>query len=64
MRKLLLWAVLPLMLAACAAKDGGNTTASGLSKANFETTVNGKKTDLYVLITAYTWSVSDITPEL
>ncbi len=49
MRKLLLWAVLPLMLAACAAKDGGNTTASGLSKANFETTVNGKKTDLYVL---------------
>lgn len=47
MRKLFLWALLPLFLSACNATS--DKTDSGLLKKDFQTTVNNKQTDLYVL---------------
>lgn len=46
MRKVFLWALLPLLLSACNTND---KTESGLSKKNLETVVNNKQTDLFVL---------------
>lgn len=42
-----MWALSALMLAGCTTSE--QPTESGLLKSNFQTEVNGKKTDLYVL---------------
>lgn len=47
MKKISVWALGALLLASCAANE--KTTDSGLLQSNFQTEVNGKKTDLYVL---------------
>ena len=47
MKRISMWARSALLLASCA--TGEKPTASGLLKSNFQTEVNGKKTDLFVL---------------
>ena len=49
MKKLCVWAVAALLMAACTPKAEKRTTDSGLLQSNFQTEVDGKKTDLYVL---------------
>lgn len=48
MKKLTIWAVAALLMAACTPSEK-KTTDSGLLQSNFQTEVNGKKTDLYIL---------------
>ena len=48
MKKLCVWAVAALLMAACTPK-AEKTTDSGLLQSNFQMEVNGKKTDLYTL---------------
>ena len=48
MKKVVMWALGALLVAACAGTKV-EVTESGLLKSNFQTEVNGKKTDLYVL---------------
>lgn len=48
MRKLCVWAVAALLMAACTPK-AEKTTDSGLLQSKFQTEVNGKQTDLYTL---------------
>ncbi|HJD75734.1 MAG TPA: galactose-1-epimerase, partial [Bacteroides reticulotermitis] len=48
MKKLALGAVAALLMAACTS-NVEQPTESGLLKTNFQTEVNGKKTDLYIL---------------
>lgn len=48
MKKLCIWAVAALLMAACTPK-AEKTTDSGLLQSNFQTEVNGKKTDLFTL---------------
>ena len=48
MRKLCVWAVAALLMAACTPK-AEKATDSGLLQSNFRTEVDGKKTDLYIL---------------
>ena len=48
MKKLCVWAVAALLMAACTPK-AGKATDSGLLQSNFRTEVDGKKTDLYIL---------------
>ena len=48
MKKLCVWAVAALLMAACTPK-AEKATASGLLQSNFRTEVDGKKTDLYIL---------------
>ena len=47
MKRFSMWALSALLLASCA--TGEKSTASGLLKSNFQTEVDGKKTDLFVL---------------
>lgn len=47
MKRFSMWALSALLLASCA--TGKKPTASGLLKSNFQTEVDGKKTDLFVL---------------
>lgn len=47
MKRISMWALSALLLASCA--TGEKKTDSGLLKSNFQTEVNGKKTDLFVL---------------
>lgn len=47
MKRFSIWALSALLLASCA--TGEKPTASGLLKSNFQTEVDGKKTDLFVL---------------
>ena len=47
MERFSMWALSALLLASCA--TGEKPTASGLLKSNFQTEVDGKKTDLFVL---------------
>lgn len=48
MKKVVMWALGALLVTACAGTKV-EVTESGLLKSNFQTEVNGKKTDLYVL---------------
>ena len=48
MKKLCVWAVAALLMAACTSK-AEKATDSGLLQSNFRTEVDGKKTDLYIL---------------
>ena len=48
MKKLCVWAVAALLMAACTPK-AEKTTDSGLLQSNFQMEVDGKKTDLYTL---------------
>ena len=48
MKKLCVWAVAALLMAACTPKVE-KATDSGLLQSNFRTEVDGKKTDLYIL---------------
>lgn len=48
MKKLCVWAVAALLMAACAPK-AEKATDSGLLQSNFQTEVDGKKTDLFTL---------------
>ena len=48
MKKLCIWAVAALLMAACTPK-AEKATDSGLLQSNFRTEVDGKKTDLYIL---------------
>ena len=48
MKKLCVWAVAALLMAACTPK-AEKTTDSGLLQSNFQIEVDGKKTDLYTL---------------
>lgn len=48
MKKLCVWAVAALLMAACTPK-AEKATDSGLLQSNFRTKVDGKKTDLYIL---------------
>lgn len=48
MKKLSVWAVAALLMAACTPK-AEKATDSGLLQSNFRTEVDGKKTDLYIL---------------
>lgn len=48
MKKLSVWAVAALLMAACTPK-AEKTTDSGLLQSNFQMEVDGKKTDLYTL---------------
>ena len=48
MKKLCVWAVAALLMAACTPK-AEKATDSGLLQSNFRTDVDGKKTDLYIL---------------
>ena len=48
MKKLCVWAVAALLVAACTPK-AEKATDSGLLQSNFRTEVDGKKTDLYIL---------------
>ena len=48
MKKLCVWAVAALLMAACTPK-AEKATDSGLLQSNFRTEVEGKKTDLYIL---------------
>ena len=48
MKKLCVWAVAALLMAACRPK-AEKATDSGLLQSNFRTEVDGKKTDLYIL---------------
>ena len=48
MKKLCVWAVAALLMAACTPK-AEKATDSGLLQSNFRTEVDGKKTDLYIL---------------
>ena len=48
MKKLCVWAVAALLMAACTPK-AEKATDSGLLQSNFRTEVGGKKTDLYIL---------------
>lgn len=48
MKKLFILAATALLMMACATKTA-DTTESGLVRSNFQTEVNGKKTDLYTL---------------
>ena len=48
MKKLCVWAVAALLMAACTQK-AEKATDSGLLQSNFRTEVDGKKTDLYIL---------------
>ena len=45
MKKLCVWAVAALLMAACTPKAEEKTTDSGLLQSNFQTEVDGKKTD-------------------
>ena len=47
MKRFSMWALSALLLSSCA--TGEKPTASGLLKSNFQTEVDGKKTDLFVL---------------
>ncbi|WP_455584835.1 aldose epimerase family protein [Bacteroides sp.] len=47
MKRFSMWALSVLLLASCATDE--KPTESGLLKSNFQTEVNGKKTDLFVL---------------
>lgn len=47
MKRFSMWALSALLLASCT--TGEKPTASGLLKSNFQTEVDGKKTDLFVL---------------
>ena len=47
MKRFSMWALSALLLASCA--TGEKPTAAGLLKSNFQTEVDGKKTDLFVL---------------
>ena len=47
MKKISVWTLCALLLAGCATNE--KTTGSGLLQSNFQTEVDGKKTDLYVL---------------
>ena len=49
MKKVCVWAVAALLMAACAPKAGETATDSGLLKSKFQKEVDGKQTDLYVL---------------
>lgn len=49
MKKLSTWAVAALLVASCTPDAGEKATDSGLLKSKFQTEVDGKKTDLYVL---------------
>lgn len=49
MKKICVWAAAALMIAACTQGTKEQATESGLLKSNFQTTVDGKKTDLFVL---------------
>ena len=48
MKKLCVWAVAALLMAACTPK-AEKATDSGILQSNFRTEVDGKKTDLYIL---------------
>ena len=48
MKKLCVWEVAALLMAACTPK-AEKATDSGLLQSNFRTEVDGKKTDLYIL---------------
>ena len=48
MKKVVMWALTALLVTACAGTKV-EVTESGLLKSNFQTEVNGKKTDLYIL---------------
>lgn len=48
MKKVVMWALGALLVTACAGTKE-EVTESGLLKSNFQTEVNGRKTDLYVL---------------
>ena len=48
MKKLCVWAVAAILMAACTPK-AEKATDSGLLQSNFRTEVDGKKTDLYIL---------------
>ena len=48
MKKICVWAVAALLMAACTPK-AEKATDSGLLQSNFRTEVDGKKTDLYIL---------------
>ena len=48
MKKLCVWAIAALLMAACTPK-AEKATDSGLLQSNFRTEVDGKKTDLYIL---------------
>ena len=52
MKKLCVWAVAALLMAACTPK-AEKATDSGLLQSKFQTEVDGKKTDLFTLRT--TW---------
>ena len=54
MKKLCVWAVAALLMAACTPK-AEKTTDSGLLQSNFQMEVDGKKTDLYTLRKRTTW---------
>lgn len=54
MKKLSVWAVAALLMAACTPK-AEKTTDSGLLQSNFQMEVDGKKTDLLPCATRTTW---------
>ena len=54
MKKLCVWAVAALLMAACTPK-AEKATDSGLLQSKFQTEVDGKKTDLFTLRTRTTW---------
>ena len=47
MKKISVWTLCALLLAGCATNE--KITGSGLLQSNFQTEVDSKKTDLYVL---------------
>ena len=54
MKKLCVWAVAALLMAACTPK-AEKATDSGLLQSKFQTEVDGKKTDLFTLRTRTAW---------
>ena len=54
MKKLCVWAVAALLMAACTPK-AEKATDSGLLQSKFQTEVDGKKTDLFTRVTRTTW---------
>ena len=54
MKKLCVWAVAALLMAACTPK-AEKATDSGLLQSKFQTEVDGKKTDCSLCVTRTTW---------
>lgn len=63
MKKFILWTCAIVMVACTTTRKQSELTASGLKQSDFQTEVDGKRTDLFVLKTRITWRFVSQTSE-